>query len=96
MRCGRHRTSPIIRRAEAWRPWRLPSVNATGRPRTRVNWECPIETNWRATKLQRSSTVTLKFGIKSLSMFAGLGLATVIVAGCTEEAPPRRRKPPRP
>jgi outer membrane lipoprotein-sorting protein len=37
--------------------------------------------------------VTVKFGIKASSMLAGLALATVFVAGCTEEAPPEPAKP---
>jgi hypothetical protein len=36
--------------------------------------------------------VTVKFGIKASSMLASLALATVFVAGCTEEAPPETPK----
>jgi hypothetical protein len=32
--------------------------------------------------------VTVKFGIKALSMLSGLALALVIVTGCTEDTPP--------
>jgi len=38
--------------------------------------------------------VTVKFGIKALSMLASLALAIVLVPGCTEEAPPETPKAP--
>ncbi len=37
--------------------------------------------------------MTVKFGIKASAMLASLALATVFVAGCTEEAPPETPKP---
>jgi hypothetical protein len=37
--------------------------------------------------------VTVKFGIKALSMLSSLALALVIVTGCTEDTPPDTKAP---
>jgi hypothetical protein len=40
------------------------------------------------TCFSRSASVTVKFGIKALSMLSSLALTLVIVSGCTEDTPP--------
>jgi hypothetical protein len=45
------------------------------------------------TCFSRSASVTVKFGIKALSMLASLALALVIVSGCTEDTPSEPAKP---
>jgi hypothetical protein len=51
------------------------------------NWEIELEMIGLVTCFSRSASVTVKFGIKAISMLSSLALALVIVSGCTEDTP---------
>jgi hypothetical protein len=63
-------------------------VLGTYGPGACVNWEIELGMICLVTCFSRSASVTVKSGIKTLSMLSVLALAIGFTLGCTEETPP--------
>ena len=94
IRCEERVRSSIIRHADERGMIVSRIVFATYGPGACVNWESEIEMICLVTQHSRSAPVKVKFGIKASAMLASLALATVFVAGCTEETPPETKPQP--
>src|ERR1700678_2605680 len=68
------------------------TVFETYGPGACARWESKIGTIWLVTQHSRNAPVTVKFGIKALSMIEILSFAMVFVARRTEEPRPETPK----